>query len=115
MVYNFEQFNESNRIKSYLISALLSLGLSSTFAQEIDNDRKINLIDSLYRYNQNPIGLEYLKKTLREEAINYNLLKTHIDIRPNGTLILKPSIIPNLSLITNTRNPSIGVGWKYNF
>jgi len=115
MVYKFEEFNESNKVKKYLITALMSLGLSSSFAQDIDNNKKVNLIDSLYKYNQNPIGLEYLKKILHDDAVNYNELITHIDISPNGMITLRPSVIPNLSLITNTRNPSFGIGWRYNF
>lgn len=115
MVYKFEEFNESNKVKKYLITALMSLGLSSSFAQDIDNNKKVNLIDSLYKYNQNPIGLEYLKKRLHDDAMNYNELITHIDILPNGMITLRPSVIPNLSLITNTRNPSFGIGWRYNF
>jgi len=115
-IKTYQKFNEEVKFKNWMVAALLSLGLTQADAQYIDTPKKEVLIDTLYRYNQNPKGLKNLEYQLSKHFESpKDILKDLIEIRPDHTVVVRPNFIPGLELITNPENKFISAGYKLKF
>ena len=114
-ISRFEQFNEEAGIKNYLIAALMSIGLNVVDAQKIDNPKKEAIVDTLFRYNQNPKGLNYLRQELSKQISNTDFLLDFIQFKPEHTIVVKPKFIPGLELVTNPEQNRFSAGYTFKF
>lgn len=102
-------------IRTSLLTALLSLGISPAYAQKFNSPKKKELIDTIYRYNLKPTGLSNLKLNLHKHVENPDLLMNYIEMQPDRTVILKPEFIPNLDLIASPDEKSFGARYTIKF
>ena len=114
-ISRFREFNEELGFKDYLIGALLSLGLTAADAQKIDTPNKEAIVDTLFKYNQNPKGFNHLRKELGKQITNTDLLLDLITIQPDHTVVVKPKFIPGLELVTNPEQKRFTAGYTFKF
>jgi hypothetical protein len=103
-IKKYDEFiNEESKIRNYIMSALIGLGLSSADAQKIDTIDKANIIEVLYDYNKSPYDISELKKNLRlNNVVNVDdLIQSELIMKSDKTFVIKPSFLSNIELYLN--------------
>lgn len=102
-VYKYDEFvNEESKIRNAIVSLLFSLGLSQADAQYIDSIQKVDLLEVLSEYNENPTGIRHLKDLLKNNVNSPSeFIKYNLDINDDDTIILKPDRLPSIGLYIN--------------
>jgi hypothetical protein len=110
---------EAGYIKNILLSTLLSLGISKSQAQALHNDQtKLAVVDAVANYNKDPKGLDSLKVELFPKVGYDNtekFLNDFIQIRPDNTIVIKPSFVDGLRLDINPRSKAFEIGYHIKF
>lgn len=113
-----EELNEGIKDVVIGLASLLTLGLSKGQAQELKNNQpKLKLVDTLILYNKNPKGYESLKNILLPK-IGKNtdiFIQKYLDIKPDGTVIVKPTFINGLDIDYNPRSKGFGIHYTIKF
>jgi len=110
-INNYSEFlKEENRFKSWLIFALMSLGLNKTQAQSVDhNYDKVQVVKILSDFNKNPTSLENLKSKLRNHITNTDdFIKKTINIE-NDKIKVKPNFNKNLEIFIEPKKIALGL------
>ena len=115
-VYKYEEFINESKIKNFIAYMLLGLGLSKADAQYINTDQKAKIIEILYDYNKSPYDLMDLKSQLKLNNVSNvdTFIHAELNIRPDKTVVIKPSFLPNLELYLNTDRKRYGLNYKIN-
>lgn len=102
-VYKYNEFvNEESKIRNLIVSLLFSLGLSQADAQYIDTIQKVDLLEILSDYNENPSGIRHLKELLKNNVNSPSeFIKDNLDINDDDTIILKQDKLPSIGLYIN--------------
>lgn len=120
-IKKYDEFTneEAGYIKTILLSTLLSLGISKSQAQVLKNDQaKLSIIDTVAGYNKNPKGLDSLKPNLFPKIGSENtekFLHNFIEIRPDKTIVIKPSFVDGLRLDVNPQSKTFEIGYHIKF
>ena len=113
-----EELNEGVKDVVIGLASLLTLGLSKAQAQELKNNQlKLKLADTLILYNKNPKGYDSLKNILLPK-IGKNtdiFIQKYLDIKPDGTVIVKPTFIKGLDIDYNPRSKGFGIHYTIKF
>lgn len=104
-IKKYEDFTneEAGYIKNILLSSLLSLGINKTQAQQIQNDQpKLDILNTIVDYNDNPNGLDSLKMSLLPKVKEpEKFIHDYLKIMPDKTVVVKPDFIKGLDVDVN--------------
>jgi len=95
---------EESTLKGWFLSALISMGVSKSIAQNIDvsDPTKREVIKTLYDYNQNPTDISKLKHDLNHYIDNVDsFMDTTINVNPNNRITIKPNFDKNIELFVD--------------
>lgn len=113
-----QELNEGVKDVVIGLASLLTLGISKVQAQQIkDNQPKLKLADTLILYNKNPKGYDSLKQLLLPK-IGKNtdiFIEKYLNIKRDGTVILKPNFVDNLEIDYNPRGKNFEVHYTIKF
>jgi len=113
-VYRYNEFiTEESKIKNFIMSMLLSLGLSQADAQYIDSIQKAKIIEVLYDHNnKSNYNISELKDKLKLNDVNDvdSFIQSGLYIRPDKTIVIKPNFLPKIELYLN---PEREYGFSY--
>lgn len=115
-IKKYQIYEESKYLKSILLSALLSIGISKSQAQQLQNDQpKLNVINTLIEYNKNP-NIFDLQKHLSPILKDSNkFIHNYVSILPDKTIVLKPNFVKGLEVNINPDKKSIGHGYRVKY
>lgn len=120
-IKKYDEFTneEAGYIKNILLSTLLSLGISKSQAQVIKDDQpKLAVVDMVANYNKDPKGLDSLKVNLFPMVGVKNtekFLNNFIEVRPDKTVVIKPTFISGLRLDVNPQSKTFEIGYHIKF
>jgi len=107
-IKKYDEFTneEVGYIKNILLSALLSLGIDKIQAQQIQNDqKKLDIVNTISDYNKKPVGLDSLKMNLLPRVKDAEkFIHDYLKVMPDKTIIVKPSFIKGLDIHFNPFN-----------
>jgi hypothetical protein len=115
---NFEDHinEESSFVKTIALSALLSLGISKSDAQVLakkGDQKELSVIDSLVKFNQDPVSLKELKMSLSNKVEDPNkFVIDNLKFEPDHTLKVIPSFLKNLGVSVNHKYRIYSVSYK---
>lgn len=115
--YNEFVNEEAGYIKNILLSALFSLGLNRTQAQEIKNDQnKLDIVNTLIDYNKMPTGVDTLKGNLGPKVKDPDkFIHDYLKIQPDKTIVVSPQFIKGLDVDVNPFNRSFHLTYTIKF
>jgi hypothetical protein len=112
-IYSYSEFiKEENRFKNWALIALMSLGLSKSYAQSVDlkDSNKLEVVKTLYDYNNNPTSIERLKSDLSKFVKNPEVfIASSMNINTDNRITLKPSFNSNLELFISPFGATLGL------
>jgi hypothetical protein len=114
-VYRYDEFiTEESKIKNFIMSMLLSLGLSQVDAQYIDTIQKAKIIEVLYDHNKSNYSISELKDKLRLNNVNDvdSFIQSGLFIRPDKTIVIKPNFLPKIELYLNPERDRYGFSYR---
>jgi hypothetical protein len=115
-VYRYNEFiTEESKIKNFIMSMLLSLGLSQADAQYIDSIQKAKIIEVLYDHNnKSNYNISELKDKLKLNDVNDvdSFIQSGLYIRPDKTIVIKPNFLPNIELYLNPERDRYGFSYR---
>jgi len=120
-IKNYNDFTneEVGYIKNILLSALLSLGINKTQAQVLkNNQQKLSIVDTVIDYNKNPKGIDALKINLFPKIgkdKTEKFLHDYIQIKPDKTIVIKPSFVDGLRLDVNPSSKGFELTYHIKF
>ena len=118
-IKKYEDFTneEAGYIKNILIASLFSLGINKIQAQQIQNDQpKLDIVNTMVDYNNNPKGLDSLKMALLPKVKEPDkFIHDYLKIMPDKTIVVKPDFIKGLDVDLNPFNRTAHITYTIKF